>query len=116
MDEVKVDRSFVSHMYRDPDRGELVRTVVHLGHSLGKRVVAEGVETEQDLLDLAEMGCECVQGYLISKPLSVAAVEADLAAITSRVRPTVTSTVTLRPRVPEFHTLPASAEPSLLRS
>ncbi len=84
VDEVKVDRSFVSHMHQDPDREELVRTVIHLGHSLGKRVVAEGVETEQDLLGLAEMGCECVQGYLISKPLSPEDVEADLSTISAR--------------------------------
>ncbi len=83
VDEVKVDRSFVSHMHEDPDREELVRTVIHLGHSLGKRVVAEGVETERDLLGLAEMGCECVQGYLISKPLSPEAVEADLSALSA---------------------------------
>ena len=84
VDEVKVDRSFVSHMHRDPGREELVRTVIHLGHSLGKRVVAEGVETEQDLRGLAEMGCECVQGYLISKPLFADAMEADFAAIAAR--------------------------------
>ncbi len=83
-DEVKVDRSFVSHMHRDPQRKEVVRTVIHLGHSLGKRVVAEGVETEQDLLSLAEMGCECVQGYLISKPLAAEAMEADLPSIAAR--------------------------------
>lgn len=58
---VKVGRSFVSHMHRDPEREELVRSVIHLGHSLGKRVVAEGVQTEQDLLGLTAMGCECVQ-------------------------------------------------------
>lgn len=81
VDEVKVDRSFVSHMHEDPDREELVRTVIHLGHSLGKSVVAEGVETEQDLLGLAKMGCECVQGYLISRPLSPEAIEADLSSI-----------------------------------
>lgn len=84
VDEVKVDRSFVSHMHQDPDREELVRTVIHLGHSLGKRVVAEGVETEQDLLGLAQMGCECVQGYLISKPLSPEVLEADLSSISAR--------------------------------
>ena len=84
VDEVKVDRSFVSNMHCDPDREELVRTVIHLGHSLGKRVVAEGVETEKDLLGLTEMGCECVQGYLISRPLSAAALEAEFPAMTSR--------------------------------
>lgn len=84
VDEVKVDRSFVSHMHEDPHRAELVRTVIHLGHSLGKRVVAEGVETEEDLFGLAEMGCECMQGYLISKPLLAEAVENDLPSFAAR--------------------------------
>ncbi len=85
VDEVKIDRSFVSDMARDPQRKELVRTVVQLGHSLGKRVVAEGVETEQDLHDLAAMGCECAQGWLIGRPLSADALEADMPSIKARV-------------------------------
>ncbi len=84
VDEVKVDRSFVSDMHNDPQRMEVVRTVVHLGQSLGKRVVAEGVETEQDLRELAAMGCECAQGWLISKPLLADALEASLPAIQAR--------------------------------
>lgn len=85
VDEVKVDRSFVSDMHSDPQRRELVRTVIQLGHSLGKRVVAEGVETEQDLSELAAMGCECAQGWLISRPLLAEALELDMPAITSRL-------------------------------
>ena len=84
VDEVKVDRSFVSDMHRDLQRRELVRTVIQLGHSLGKRVVAEGVETEQELAALAAMGCECAQGWLISRPLLADALETDLPAITAR--------------------------------
>ena len=84
VDEVKVDRSFVSDMHRDPQRRELVRTVIQLGHSLGKRVVAEGVETEQELQELAAMGCECAQGWLISRPLSAEMLETDLPAIAAR--------------------------------
>ncbi len=84
VDEVKVDRSFVSDMHRDPQRRELVRTVIQLGHSLGKRVVAEGVETEQELAELAMMGCECAQGWLISRPLLAPALQADMSAITAR--------------------------------
>lgn len=84
VDEVKVDRSFVSEMHSDPQRRELVRTVIQLGHSLGKRVVAEGVETEEDLRALTAMGCECAQGWLISRPMFADAMEADMAAITAR--------------------------------
>ena len=84
VDEVKVDRSFVSDMDSDPHRKELVRTVVQLGQSLGKRVVAEGVETEQDLRELVAMGCECAQGWLISRPLSAEVLEVDMPAIAAR--------------------------------
>ncbi len=86
VDEVKVDRSFVSDMQSDPDREELVRTVIHLGLSLGKRVVAEGVETEAELRKLIAMGCECVQGWLISRPLPPAELELELPALEARIR------------------------------
>lgn len=84
VDEVKIDRSFVSDMTRDPQRKELVRTVVQLSHSLGKRVVAEGVETEQELAELAAMGCECAQGWLIGRPMLPDAIEAEMPSITTR--------------------------------
>ena len=71
-------------MHRDPQRRELVRTVIQLGHSLGKRVVAEGVETEPELSELATMGCECAQGWLISRPLTAKVMEENLAAIIAR--------------------------------
>lgn len=86
VDEVKVDRSFVSDMRNDPHRRELVRAVVRLGQSLGKRVVAEGVETEEDLLELAAMGCECAQGWLIGRPMSAEATEAGLTEIAPLAR------------------------------
>ncbi len=85
VDEVKVDRSFVGEMHRDPQRRELVRTVIQLGHSLGKRVVAEGVETEADLRELTAMGCECAQGWLIGRPLLAHDLEADLPALALRL-------------------------------
>ena len=86
VDEVKVDRSFVSEMRNDPRRKELVRAVIRLGQSLGKRVVAEGVETEEDLLELAAMGCECAQGWLIGRPMSAEATEAGLPDIAPLAR------------------------------
>ncbi len=86
VDEVKVDRSFVSEMRLDPHRKELVRAVVQLGQSLGKRVVAEGVETEDDLRELTAMGCECVQGWHIGRPMSAEATEAGLPSMPSLQR------------------------------
>ena len=73
-------------MRNDPRRKELVRAVIRLGQSLGKRVVAEGVETEEDLLELAAMGCECAQGWLIGRPMSAEATEAGLPDIAPLAR------------------------------
>ncbi len=111
VDEVKVDRSFVSNMHCDANREELVRTVIHLGHSLGKRVVAEGVETERDLLGLTEMGCECVQGYLISKPLSPEALEIEFPALAARARNHPPGDEAFAMRVPRDIHLSTPADP-----
>jgi diguanylate cyclase (GGDEF)-like protein len=69
VDEVKIDKSFVARIETDLGDLAVVRAIIDLGRSLGLRVVAEGVETDvvRDLL--AEMGCDVVQGYLISRPL-----------------------------------------------
>jgi diguanylate cyclase (GGDEF)-like protein len=72
-DEIKIDRSFVRRLHQDARRAEVVRTVLQLGRSLNKRVVAEGVETREELETLQEMGCRYVQGYLFGKPFPVQA-------------------------------------------
>ncbi|MGI4826656.1 MAG: putative bifunctional diguanylate cyclase/phosphodiesterase [Janthinobacterium lividum] len=69
-DVVKVDRSFVQALDQDPRRSNIVRTIIDLAHSLEKQVVAEGVETWKEREALEEMGCDLLQGYLLSKPLS----------------------------------------------
>ncbi|WP_170240948.1 EAL domain-containing response regulator [Rhodoligotrophos appendicifer] len=71
--EIKIDRSFVSQAERDQDARTIVRSIVGLGHNLGLRVVAEGVETAKILSFLAEIGCEQAQGYYITVPLSAEA-------------------------------------------
>ncbi len=73
---LKIDRSFVSTMEDKPDNLEIVRSIISLAHSLGKRVVAEGVETQSQRDILAELGCEFVQGYYFSRPLPTAQAEA----------------------------------------
>ena len=78
VDEIKVDRSFVSDMHINPERRELVRTVVQLGRSLRKRVVAEGVETADEMAELAALGCDCAQGWLVGKPMLIAELEANI--------------------------------------
>jgi diguanylate cyclase (GGDEF)-like protein/PAS domain S-box-containing protein len=67
VDELKIDRSFVQDLeQRD---ATLVRSIIDLGHALGLRVVAEGVENARVLATLAELGCDRAQGYLISRAL-----------------------------------------------
>jgi EAL domain-containing protein (putative c-di-GMP-specific phosphodiesterase class I) len=69
IDEIKIDRSFVMRMASDPDDAVLVRSIVELGHSLGLRVTAEGVETASVHRSLQELGCDFAQGFHISRPL-----------------------------------------------
>jgi EAL domain-containing protein (putative c-di-GMP-specific phosphodiesterase class I) len=66
---LKIDRSFVSDITTDPSSLEIVRTVIQMGHSLSRTVVAEGVETEEQRLQLLHLGCDEMQGYLLSPPL-----------------------------------------------
>ncbi len=68
-DTLKIDRSFVDRLGRGRE-GELVRTIIVMAHSLGLKVVAEGVETEAQLELLTSFGCDYAQGYLFSKPLT----------------------------------------------
>ncbi|CCO25067.1 EAL domain-containing protein [Maridesulfovibrio hydrothermalis] len=65
---VKVDRSFVSRMAEDHESLEIVRAVNALGHSLSMDVIAEGVETRQQLILLKQIGCDYVQGFYFDKP------------------------------------------------
>jgi diguanylate cyclase (GGDEF)-like protein len=67
--EIKVDRSFVQRMTTDADDAAIVRSIVDLAHSLGLRVVAEGVETAETWRALEALGCDLAQGYLISRPV-----------------------------------------------
>lgn len=66
---LKVDRSFVMNMTSNSDNKEIVRTIVTLAHTLGMDIVAEGVETEEQLSDLLALKCKYGQGYLFSKPV-----------------------------------------------
>lgn len=72
---LKIDRSFVSELSRDRRHAEMVKTIVVLARNLGMDVVAEGVETEDQMAQLAAMECDYVQGFLLSKPLNPQAAE-----------------------------------------
>ena len=69
LDTLKVDQSFVRHMEYNPEEDTIVRTIVMLGHNLGMDVIAEGIETAEQLAKLRSLGCEYGQGYFFSKPL-----------------------------------------------
>jgi EAL domain-containing protein (putative c-di-GMP-specific phosphodiesterase class I) len=69
VDQIKIDRSFVQQLPDGRD-GSLVRMVTELGHHLGVSIVAEGVETDQQLTALREVGCDSLQAFLIGRPLT----------------------------------------------
>jgi len=83
--ELKIDRSFVMEMDRNPDDAVIVRSTVDLAHNLGLRVVAEGVETAASWEALTGFGCDVVQGYFLSRPLPPAQLEAWLTAAPAAV-------------------------------
>ena len=70
--EMKVDRSFVMTLNRSQESRAVVRSVVELGHSLGLRCTAEGVEDDRALDYLRQVGCDLAQGYLIGRPMPAA--------------------------------------------
>jgi EAL domain-containing protein (putative c-di-GMP-specific phosphodiesterase class I) len=72
VDELKIDRSFVSNMTTNSRDAVLVRSTVELGRNLGLRVVAEGVEDADTWRELDAVGCDAIQGYYISRPVSPA--------------------------------------------
>ena len=72
---LKVDRSFVTDMDSRDDDAVIVRSTIALGRNLGLRVVAEGVETEDVMNELRQLGCDVVQGYHVSRPVPAAEFE-----------------------------------------
>jgi diguanylate cyclase (GGDEF)-like protein/PAS domain S-box-containing protein len=71
-DKIKIDRAFVINLGRNPQSAAIVRAVIDLGHGLEMSIVAEGVETQEQLGFLSEEGCDAVQGYLIGRPAPIA--------------------------------------------
>ncbi len=73
VDTLKIDRAFVRDVTTDPEDAALARAIIAMGHSLGLKVVGEGVETEEQLQFLRRENCHLVQGFYFSKPLSISA-------------------------------------------
>ena len=69
MNEIKIDKSFVLNMMQDSQAAVIVKSIIELGHNLGLKVVAEGVETREVWDRLTQWGCDTAQGYYMSRPL-----------------------------------------------
>jgi EAL domain-containing protein (putative c-di-GMP-specific phosphodiesterase class I) len=69
IDNVKVDRSFIKDLPHDQDDAAITRAVIAMAQSLRMRVIAEGVETREQMQFLREHGCDECQGYFLSRPL-----------------------------------------------
>ncbi len=78
VDDIKIDRSFVTDMLRDEHNAVLVRSIIDLSHNLGRRVIAEGIEDGPTLERLKALGCDVAQGYFIGRPEPMARIEAML--------------------------------------
>jgi EAL domain-containing protein (putative c-di-GMP-specific phosphodiesterase class I) len=76
VDFLKIDRSFVDGLPFDQDDTTIVDSVIRLGHALGLTVVAEGVETSEQLAQLMALGCDSYQGFLRSEPVAAGAIAA----------------------------------------
>jgi diguanylate cyclase (GGDEF)-like protein len=85
VDEIKIDKSFVMNLRADSEDAVIVRSAVELGHNMGLRVIAEGVETHESLAVLRHYQCDMAQGYLISRPLPADDFEAWIAAHHARI-------------------------------
>jgi len=85
LDSIKIDKSFVHDIMTEPDDATIVRTVIAMAHSLGLEVVAEGVETDEQLAFLRRESCDRVQGYLFSRPIPAA----EFTALLERYEPVI---------------------------
>ena len=75
IDELELDQSFVLPMADDARAAALVASTIALAHSLGLRMVAEGVETEVAYAELKRLGCDQAQGFLVSRPVPAATLD-----------------------------------------
>src|SRR3712207_6353499 len=69
VDFIKIDKSFCISMGEDASNATIVQSTIDLGHNLGLKVVAEGVETQEAYTTLAALGCDYAQGFYLSRPL-----------------------------------------------
>jgi EAL domain-containing protein (putative c-di-GMP-specific phosphodiesterase class I) len=70
LDRLKIDKSFINDILTDSDDASITEAIIAMAHSLKLKVIAEGVETREQLVFLEDRGCDEMQGYYLSKPLS----------------------------------------------
>ena len=76
IDTLKIDRAFIADIRNSHDDAVIVDSTISLAHNLGMRVVAEGIETKEQLVHLKTAGCDEVQGYYFSRPVSAEQIQA----------------------------------------
>jgi len=79
LDQLKIDRAFVADVLSDAGDAAIAGAIIGMAHSMGLKVVAEGVETEAQHRFLSERGCDQFQGFLLAPPLPLEALEAFIA-------------------------------------
>ncbi len=84
IDIIKLDKSFVWSIGREDEKSFIVKTVIDLAHNLGLKVIAEGIETKEQLDFLIEAGCDLGQGYYLSKPLKTEDIEKLLKSVRNK--------------------------------
>ncbi|GAB3277255.1 putative bifunctional diguanylate cyclase/phosphodiesterase [Kineosporia babensis] len=97
---LKIDRAFTNRLTTDPRTAIIVASTIDMAHRLGLNVVAEGVETEDELARLQTENCDLIQGYLISRPLPAADLHTWLSTAAEEQRPPETSAQPGRAQIP----------------
>ena len=80
IDVLKIDRSFITGLPSNEDDASITKAIITMAHNLGLKVVAEGVETEEQLMFLADNDCDEVQGFLFSRPVAACEIARDCPA------------------------------------
>ncbi|HSG02094.1 MAG TPA: EAL domain-containing protein [Marinobacterium sp.] len=83
IDKLKIDASFIAPLQEDKRYRHLVAGMINMAHALGMSVVAEGVETADQLRSLEELGCDSIQGFYLSRPVSPEVIELALSSVQS---------------------------------
>lgn len=85
IDTLKIDRSFIRDIYHDSNDAAIAKSIIDLGHNMGLKVVAEGIESQDQKLWLKKQGCDYAQGFYFSRPISADEVEESFSSIRSKL-------------------------------